>query len=139
MSEPVSRSVEDHAVETQPIELAIPADLVEADPTPGVTRMRAFHTSAMWAGLGHTEPGAESGWHHHGDHETLLYQVSGRMRLESGPGGRDVVESRPGDFVLVPAHTVHRESNPGGEVSTVVVARAGTGVVTVNVAGPDPN
>ena len=114
------------------------SELVEADPTPGVTRLRAFHTPAMWAGLGVTEPGAESGWHHHGDHETLLYQVSGQMRLESGPGGRHVVESGPGDFVIVPANTVHRESNPGREASTVVIARAGSGPVTVNVDGPDP-
>ena len=127
-----------HEPADQEVELVTGSALVEADPTPGVTRLRAFHTAAMWAGLGLTEPGAESGWHHHGDHETLLYQVSGQMRLESGPGGRHVVESGPGDFVIVPANTVHRESNPGGEVATVVVARAGSGPVTVNVDGPDP-
>ena len=38
-----------------------------------------------------------------------------------------------GDFVHVPAFTVHRESNPTGELSIAVIARAGGGIPTVNV------
>jgi uncharacterized RmlC-like cupin family protein len=113
-------------------------ELVEADPTPGMVRRRAFEAPGLWAGTVRTAPGATSGWHHHGDHETSLYVVSGVMRLESGPGGADVVEAGPGDFVHVPAHVVHRESNPAGEESEAVVARAGRGVPTVNVDGPPP-
>ena len=59
------------------------------------------------------------------------------MRLEFGPGGRSAVEAGPGDFVHVPARVVHRESNPGTVVSRAVIARAGTGVPTVNVDGPE--
>ena len=93
----------------------------------------------LWAGVVHTEPGARSGWHHHGDHETSLYVVRGRMRLEFGPGGRQVAEAGAGDFLYVPAGTVHRESNPSGtEASLAVIARSGTGVPTVNVDGPPP-
>jgi hypothetical protein len=36
----------------------------------------------------------------------------------------------------VPAHTVHRESNPTDEPTIAVLARAGGGVPTVNVDGP---
>ncbi|WP_432477131.1 cupin domain-containing protein [Nocardioides sp. GXQ0305] len=111
-------------------------DLAPADPTPGMARSLAMHEDGMWTGLVDTEPGAVSGWHHHGDHETTLYIVSGRMRLESGEGGGHVVEAGPGDFIRVPAGAVHRESNPGEEPSRAVIVRCGTGEPTVNVDGP---
>lgn len=113
------------------------ADLEDADPTSGMRRRRAFEAPGLWAGVVHTAPGATSGWHHHGEHETSLYVVEGIMRLEFGPGGSDVVEAGPGDFLHVPAGTVHRESNPSasGE-STAVIARAGRGAPTINVEGP---
>jgi uncharacterized RmlC-like cupin family protein len=60
------------------------------------------------------------------------------MRLEFGPGGQSVVDAGTGDFVHVPAGVVHRESNPVQQRSTAIIARAGTGVPTVNVEGPDP-
>ena len=120
------------------IEVISEAGLVDADPTPGMRRRLAVRTAQLWTGLVHTQAGTVSGWHHHGDHETVLYQVAGRMKLEFGPGGRDAVEAGSGDFIRVPANTVHRESNPGAETSTAVIARVGSGAVTVNVDGPDP-
>lgn len=113
-------------------------DLELADPTPGMTRKRALSTARMWSGTVDTGAGAVSGWHHHGDHETTLYIVAGRMRLESGPAGRDVVEAGPGDFLYVPPHGVHRESNPSEQVATAVIVRSGEGPPTVNVDGPAP-
>ena len=97
--------------------------------------MLAMHEDGMWTGVVDTEPGAVSGWHHHGDHETTLFIVSGRMRLESGVDGGDVVEAGPGDFIRVPAGAVHRESNPGLEPSRAVIVRCGTGEPTINVDG----
>lgn len=117
----------------------VAADALEAaDPTPGMARAVALHTEGMWSGTVDTEPGTVSGWHHHGAHETTLYIVTGRMRLESGPGGEHVVEAGPGDFLHVPAGAVHRESNPDpdGRRSCAVVVRCGSGVPTVNVDGP---
>jgi len=38
-----------------------------------------------------------------------------------------------GDFIPVPAFTVHRESNPTTEPPLAVIARAGGGIPTVNV------
>jgi uncharacterized RmlC-like cupin family protein len=122
--------------EQRPVEVVRAADLEDADPTSGMRRRRAFEVPGLWAGVVHTAPGATSGWHHHGEHETSLYVVDGTMRLEFGPGGRDVVEAGPGDFLHVPARTVHRESNPSGQESTAVIARAGRGAPTVNVEGP---
>jgi uncharacterized RmlC-like cupin family protein len=112
--------------------------LSPADPTPGMSRQVALHTESMWSGTVDTVAGAVSGWHHHGDHDTTLYVVSGRMRLESGPGGEVVVEAGPGDFLRVPAGAVHRESNPGDGTSRAVIVRCGSGTPTVNVDGPAP-
>ena len=109
---------------------------VEADPTPGVTREQAIAVPGLWAGLAKTEAGMQSGWHHHGEYETSIYVVSGELRMESGPGGRDVVEARAGDFLYVPPGAVHREANPGSTQSHIVVVRAGEGPPTVNVDGP---
>jgi uncharacterized RmlC-like cupin family protein len=113
-----------------------PEARVEADPTPGMVREQAIAVDGLWAGLVRTEPGMTSGWHHHGDHETSIYVVSGQLRMESGPAGRDVVEVASGTFVRVPPGAVHRESNPGGTESHLVVVRAGQGPPTVNVDGP---
>lgn len=122
---------------SEPIRVITDADLVDADPTPGMRRRRAVDAPGLWSGIVHTQPGATSGWHHHGEHETSLYVVEGAMRLEFGPGGAEVVDAGPGDFVHVPPHVVHRESNPADRVATAVIARAGAGAPTVNVDGPD--
>lgn len=121
----------------EPVRRIAPDDFVEADPTPGMRRQRAFEAPGLWAGVVHTEPGAASGWHHHGDHETSLYVVAGTLRLSCGPGGSAEIDAGPGEFLHVPAHTVHRESNPGADRSTAVIARAGQGPPTINVDGPD--
>lgn len=123
---------------SEPVEVFRGDQLAEGDPTPGMRREVAFSTEALWAGLVHTDPGASSGWHHHGEHETSLYVVAGRLRVSYGPDGAEAVEAGPGDFLHVPAWTVHREANPTDEVSTAVIARAGRGAPTVNVEGPDP-
>lgn len=128
--------------DSAPHDPALPCSLVAADalapadPTPGMTRQVAIAGESMWSGTVDTVGGATSGWHHHGDHDTTLYIVSGRMRLESGPNGEHAVEAGPGDFLRVPAGAVHRESNPGDETARAVIVRCGTGVTTVNVEGP---
>lgn len=127
----------------EPVRVVGGAALVEADPSAGMVRRRAFEAGGgscgLWCGLVHTEPGAVSGWHHHGDHHSSLFVMSGAIRLEYGPGGRSTVEAGPGDFVHVPAYTVHREANPADETATLVVTRAGSGPPTVNVSGPQPD
>lgn len=116
-----------------------PGELVEADPTPGMLRERAFELPTLWAGRVETAPGAVSAWHHHDRNETSLYVVSGVLRLEF-EGGEAYLDAKAGDFVHVPAFTVHRESNPTGEPSVAVIARAGGGIPTVNLDAPaDPS
>jgi uncharacterized RmlC-like cupin family protein len=120
---------------SEPIRVYRPGDLVPADPTPGMERRRAFEVPGLWAGRVETAPGAVSGWHHHDSNESTLYVVSGVLRLEF-EGYDGFVDAEPGDLVHVPAHTVHRESNPADAPSVAMIARAGRGVPTVNVAPP---
>jgi uncharacterized RmlC-like cupin family protein len=120
---------------SEPVRVIRAAELQAADPTPGMTRARAFEAAALWAGRVETLPGAVSGWHHHDRNETSLYVVSGVLRLEF-EGYDGYLDAGEGDFVHVPAFTVHRESNPTSEPSVAVIARAGGGTPTVNVDGP---
>jgi uncharacterized RmlC-like cupin family protein len=118
------------------VELITAAERRESDPTPGMTREQAVGSAGMWAGYVRTEGRATSAWHHHGDHETAIYVLNGGLRMEFGPGGQDVLEAGPGDFIYVPRGAVHRETNPGDEESQIVVVRAGSGPTTTNVDGP---
>jgi uncharacterized RmlC-like cupin family protein len=113
-------------------------ELRPGQPTAGMIREEAFGTGSLWAGLVRTEPGMRSGWHHHGSHQTAIYVLSGRLRMESGPGGSEVAEASPGDFIHVPEGAVHRESNPTDEQAVAVILRSGTGEVVVNVEDPEP-
>ena len=113
--------------DSDPVSLIRPEDRVEGDQTPGMIREQAVTTGDMWAGLVRTAPHMVSGWHHHGDHETSIYVISGALRMESGPEGESIVEAAPGDFLYVPKGAVHREANPGDEESQIVVVRVGHG------------
>lgn len=119
------------------VRLIRPDDRSEGHATPGMHRQRAASTDRSWAGHVTTEPGMVSGWHHHGDYESHIFVLSGALRMESGPGGRDVVDAQPGDFLFVPPHTVHREGNPSSTDAALVVVRAGSGQAVFNVTEPD--
>lgn len=123
---------------SDPVRRIRPGDRVEGDATLGITREQAIAVEGMWGGLARTEGGMTSGWHHHGEYDTCIYVVSGSLRMESGPGGAVVADAVPGDFVFVPRRAIHREGNPGGAESHLVVVRAGQGPAVVNVDGPAP-
>ena len=120
---------------TEPVRVIKAGELVAADPTAGMLRMRAFELPILWAGQVVTEPGAISGWHHHDKNESSLYIVSGVLRLEF-EGSDEYLDAVAGDFVHVPAFTIHRESNPSANPSLAIIARAGGGIPTVNVDPP---
>jgi uncharacterized RmlC-like cupin family protein len=114
-----------------------PGDRADTVQTAGMAREEAFTGPGFWSGTATAEPGSVSDWHHHGDHDSVVYVVSGTFRVESGPGGRDVAEAVAGDFMLIPKETVHREINPGSETSLFALVRVGTGDPVTNVDGPD--
>jgi uncharacterized RmlC-like cupin family protein len=99
-------------------------------------RQQAFVTDGTWSGFVRTEPGMVSGWHHHGQYETVIYVLTGALTMEFGPSGSKIVKAGPGDFVYVPKGAVHRESNPSAEASDIIVVRAGVGESTFNLDGP---
>ena len=76
-----------------PVRLVRPADRVEGERTPGMMREQAIAVDGMWAGLVRTEAQMTTGWHHHADYDTSIYVVDGRLRMEFGPGGSEVVEA----------------------------------------------
>lgn len=116
-----------------PVSKVAAGALIPGEPTPGIVREAAIVLDDVWSGRALTDPGVTSGWHHHGEHDTVIYVVRGGFRVETAAG---IVDGGPGDFLHVPARTVHRESNPSPEPAEVVLVRRGTGAVVVNVGDP---
>jgi uncharacterized RmlC-like cupin family protein len=85
------------------------------------------------------EGGVASGWHHHGDRDVLGHVVRGRARFEFGPGGRESTDVEAGGFFHVPSGLVHRDVNPSDEPQEIILSFVGTGLLVVNVEGPDPD
>jgi uncharacterized RmlC-like cupin family protein len=112
------------------------SELSDGPASPGMQRRQAVSTGRMWSGVVHTEPGVFSAWHHHGAHESVIYVVTGGLRMESGIDGNEVFDALPGEFVYVPPHSVHREGNMTAMVATIVVTRYGAGESVFNVDGP---
>lgn len=121
---------------TEEIVVVAPDERIAGPTTPGMDRQQAIATEGVWAGHVRTEPGMVSGWHHHGEHDTVIYVLTGVLKMEFGPDGTRTVEARPGDFIFVPKEIVHRESNPTEQPAEVVAVRAGTGTSLVNLDGP---
>lgn len=115
-----------------------PADRRDTVQTVGMSREEAVTGSGFWSGFATADPGSASGWHHHGDYDSVAYVVTGRFRVKSGPGGREVAEAGPGDFMLIPKGLVHSEENPGEDPSQLVVTRVGSGEPVFNLDGPEP-
>jgi uncharacterized RmlC-like cupin family protein len=107
--------------------------------TSGLLRRVAFDSrnpdaEVLSAFLTTVLPGAATGAHHHGDQETILYVVEGIARYRWGRHLEHVVEAGPGDFVFIPAHTVHQEINASTDTPTVwAVTRSGTDPIVVNL------
>jgi uncharacterized RmlC-like cupin family protein len=112
------------------------SELTTGPLTPGMERQEAFATDRLWAGRVSTEPGMVSGWHHHGRYETVIYVLSGALRMEFGPAGGETLDAGPGDFVLVPSGLIHRESNPSATTADLIGVRAGEGDSVFPVDGP---
>jgi len=103
--------------------------------TPGIRRQQAFTGDDRWVGYVHTQPGAWSGWHHHGETDTYLYVIKGRLEFEFGTDG-ETVSFGPGDFAHMPRGVVHRERTQPGDPGEVVLVRFGSGPAVVNVEEP---
>jgi quercetin dioxygenase-like cupin family protein len=111
--------------------------LAKAPSTPGIQRELAFADGDHRVIRSRTEPGAVSGWHHHGEYDIFGYVVSGTARFESASAGGEATIVGPGDFFHVPRRTVHREINPSStEGQEIILFLRGSGPMVINVDGP---
>jgi quercetin dioxygenase-like cupin family protein len=78
----------------------------------------------------------KSNWHHHGEYDTYVYTISGKVKLEFGEAGDESCVANAGEVAFIPKNTVHRESNPAKEEQVVFVVRVGKGAPVFNVEGP---
>jgi len=107
--------------------------------TPGMTRAAAIthaRTGAnqLWAGTVVVQPEAKTGPHHHGEQETVLYVVKGRVRMRWGERLEFSEEAVAGDFIYVPPYVPHQEINGSAdEICEAVVVRNGREPVVVNL------
>jgi uncharacterized RmlC-like cupin family protein len=114
-----------------------PDELEDTDSQRGILREEAFAKPGLWAGRSTTEPGVTSGWHHHGEADTVVYVLSGTVVIEFGEEGSDVVKASEGEFLVIPSGLVHRESTPSDGPSMSVVIRTGReGPPSYEVSGP---
>ena len=103
----------------------------------GSTGMEAIHEPGAWIGFLELEPGAASGWHHHGNWMSYAMVQTGTLRWEFGPGGSEAIEVAPGDVGRMPAGLVHRDVSAGDVPLTLILFRSGDGPLTIDVDGPD--
>jgi uncharacterized RmlC-like cupin family protein len=118
----------------------------ERDPgtaqTPGMTRLAGVAASTcgasgVWMGEVSNGPSFRSAAHHHGDVESAIYILNGRMRYRWGARLEESADAGAGDFVFVPANVVHQEINlSDSEALVAIVARGGDNIV-VNVELPE--
>jgi uncharacterized RmlC-like cupin family protein len=107
--------------------------------TPGMHREAAISRASagaerIWAGTVEIEPGAQTGAHHHGPLESVIYVLRGRARMRWGDRLEYVCEAGPGDFIYVPPRVPHQEINASeDEPLSCVVVRSDQEPVVVNL------
>lgn len=112
----------------------VSADSLTADTaqTQGMRRVAAISTDTVGSRrifMGQTvvAPETSSGPHHHGESETAIFVVSGNPVFSYREGNQEVrLETRPRDYVYVPPHVPHIESNPSPDVEAVIVVARST-------------
>src|SRR5215469_10836677 len=107
--------------------------------TPGMHREAAISRASagaekIWAGTVIIQPGAQTGAHHHGALESVIYVVAGRARMRWGDRLEFVAEAGPGDFIYVPPFVPHQEINANASESLeCVVIRSDNEAVVVSL------
>ena len=110
--------------------------------TPGTTGMNRevaisgtrTGSRLLWAGTNRIEGGAETGPHHHGDLESIIYVVYGHALMRWGDRLEFITKAGPGDFMHVPAWLPHQELNASDhEELHCVLVRSGPEEVVVNL------
>jgi uncharacterized RmlC-like cupin family protein len=107
--------------------------------TPGMHREAAVSRATVgaekiWAGRVTIKPGAQTGPHHHGHLESVIYVLHGRARMRWGDRLEFASEAGPGDFIFVPPHVPHQEINASEDQPlSCVVVRSDQEPIVVNL------
>lgn len=106
--------------------------------TPGQNRRKAIEAGNLWMGECHvTALDAPSQWHHHAEYDSVMYMLSGRIRVDFGANGDESFEIGKGDYAFFPRRAIHRcQIISGGEDVYYVFVRVGEGPTVVNVDAP---
>jgi uncharacterized RmlC-like cupin family protein len=106
--------------------------------SPGILREKAFEGDGVLVSRSTVGGGVVSAWHHHGERHLYGLLISGHMRLEFGPKGKEAVDLNPGDYFSIPAGLVHRDVNLS-RTGKVLIANilVGGGPAVVDVKGPE--
>ncbi|MFD9900965.1 cupin domain-containing protein [Mesorhizobium sp. NPDC059025] len=115
------------------------SQLVDGPITPGQNRKKALEAGNLWVGQCHvTALDAPSQWHHHEEFDSVMYMLSGRIRVDFGMNGRESFEIGKGDYAFFPRRAIHRcQIIEGGNDVHYVFVRVGEGETVVNVEGPE--
>lgn len=107
--------------------------------TPGQIRSKALGVGNLWVGECHvTALDRPSQWHHHKDFDSVMYMLSGRIRVDHGSKGEKSFELGQGDYAYFPRRVIHRcQILEGGDDVRYVFVRIGEGETLENVDGPD--
>jgi uncharacterized RmlC-like cupin family protein len=116
-------------------------DLTDGPNTPGQPRKTAFQTEGLWAGVTTViAKDTASQWHHHADHDSVMYVLEGSIRVDWGSKGEKSFVMVPDDFAMFKRGVIHRAQNvEGSDICRFVVVRIGAGETVVNVDKPGPN
>ena len=107
--------------------------------TPGMQRVAAVSkqlagAQGLWVGITVVAPNVDSGAHHHGGTETVIYVVSGHAKIRWGDRMQFEEDVEAGDFIYVPPFAPHQEINPSPDTpSQWVIVRNSQEPIVVNL------
>ena len=119
----------------------VPGDSLDSNTpqTPGMNRSAAINyarvgAQKLWAGTVSIQANAQTGAHHHGALESVIYVLRGRARMRWGDRLEYIAEAGPGDFIYVPPYVPHQEINASStEALECVLVRSDNEAVVVNL------
>ena len=116
-------------------------DMTDGPNTPGQPRQTAIDIEGLWAGVTTViAKDTPSQWHHHKDHDSVMYMLQGEIRVDWGDDGEKSFTLKPGDFAFFRRGVIHRAKViEGDEDCKFAVVRLGLGETVENVDGPGPN
>ena len=114
------------------------SELGEGPYTPGQPRRAALSREGLWVGECHvTAVEQASQWHHHANYDSIMYMLSGRIRVDWGAEGEKSFEMGPGDFAFIGRRAIHcAQVLDTTEECRYVFVRIGEGESVINVDGP---